>query len=106
MVYEKDETFITECGQDLSEDRLVARERRIVFYQLQRLDRVVYSLQLSALYEGMRRRRDYSSGSSLVRAAVILVVILIIISVWLCSTHGVASILEETNNLKTIEHLN
>ena len=32
MVYEKDETFITECGQDLSEDRLVARERRIVFF--------------------------------------------------------------------------
>ena len=63
MVYEKDETFITECGQDLSEDRLVARERRIVFfYQLQRLDHVEYSLQLSALYEGMRRRRDYSSG--------------------------------------------
>ena len=28
----KDETLITECGQDLSEDRLVARERRIVFF--------------------------------------------------------------------------
>ena len=32
MVYEKDETFITECGQDLSEHRLVARERLIGFF--------------------------------------------------------------------------
>ena len=32
MVYEKDETFIAECGQDLNEDRLVTRERTIIFF--------------------------------------------------------------------------
>ena len=31
MAYKEDETFITESGEDLCKDRLVARERRIVF---------------------------------------------------------------------------
>ena len=31
MVYKENETSITECGQDLDEDRLVVGERRIIF---------------------------------------------------------------------------
>ena len=31
MAYKEDETFITECGQDLYKDRLIIGEGRIVF---------------------------------------------------------------------------
>ena len=31
MVYKEDETFITECGQDLYKDRLIVGEGGIVF---------------------------------------------------------------------------
>ena len=31
MVYKENETSITECGQDLDEDRMVVWERRILF---------------------------------------------------------------------------
>ena len=40
MVYKEDETFITESDEDLCEDRLVARERRIVFLS-DRRDKIV-----------------------------------------------------------------